>query len=111
MVRNVHERILLIADSRREIEPILSSAIPSAQVTRVETYFDGIAELSGGGYTAVIAAAEPIERAPPAGCRGGRPDRPVRRAGARSPVAKNAERGLRRLRRHPAQRRRAPANL
>src|SRR5438128_438321 len=64
MVRHAHERILLIADSRREIEPVLVSAIPSAQVTRVETFFDGIAELSGGGYTAVVAAAEPMLQHP-----------------------------------------------
>src|SRR5439155_2773519 len=40
-----------------------------AQVTSVHGVFDGIAELSSGAYTAVLAAAEPIERRPEAAVR------------------------------------------
>src|SRR5687768_4954201 len=65
MVRSAHENVLLIGDSRRDVQRALSQAAPGIRITCVETVFDGIAELSnhdGAGYTTVIAAAEPIER-------------------------------------------------
>ncbi len=58
------ERILLIGDTQRELQTVLGQALPAAQVVSVGNYFDGIAELTGGPYTAVLAAAEPIERRP-----------------------------------------------
>src|SRR5438552_2568710 len=66
MVRLPQERILLIADDQRELEPVLAQASPAAQITRVESYFDAIAELSAHDYSAIIANAEPIERRPEA---------------------------------------------
>jgi GGDEF domain-containing protein len=71
MVRFSQDRILLIADTQREVEPVLAQAVPSAQVTRVENVFDAIAELLGhqGEYGAVVANAEPIERRPEAAVR------------------------------------------
>ena len=66
MVRLFHERVLLIGDVHREVHGALMQAVPSAQVTSVATLFDGIAELAGGRYTTVLAAAEPLERRPEA---------------------------------------------
>ena len=75
MVRLSQERVLLIGDARREVQAAILQAAPGAQVTPVATVFDGIAELAapsagtGGGYTTVIAAVEPIERRPEAAVR------------------------------------------
>lgn len=66
MVRVASERVLLIGDGQRQIESVLAQTMPLAEVRRVETYFDGIAELSADEYTAVLAAVEPIERRPEA---------------------------------------------
>src|SRR6187455_2336397 len=71
------ESILLIGDSRQEIRSALADVLPDAEVTSVASVFDGIAELaeanrsgaSVGGYTTVLAAAEPIERRPEAAVR------------------------------------------
>src|SRR5688572_15321607 len=59
-----NERILLIADGHRQLEPVLMQAVPDAEVTSVANYFEGMAELAKGDYTAVLASAEPIERRP-----------------------------------------------
>ena len=64
MVRMTPERILLIGDSDRQVQSALSQAMPAAQVTAVDSYFDGIAELAAGQYSAVLASAEPVERRP-----------------------------------------------
>jgi GGDEF domain-containing protein len=64
MVRMNPERVLLIGDSQRQIEAALAQAVPTAQITTVGYDFDGIAELTANPYTAVLAAAEPIERRP-----------------------------------------------
>ncbi len=40
--------------------------LPNAEVTVAPSFFDAICELDGGGYTAVLASAEPIERRPEA---------------------------------------------
>lgn len=69
MVRLFHERVLLIGDLHREVEGALLEAVPTAQVTAVATLFDGIAELAGGKYSTVLAAAEPLERRPEAAVR------------------------------------------
>jgi len=58
------EKILLIGDLRRELQPVLAHAVPSAQVISVPNVFEAIAELSVRSFTAVLAAAEPIERRP-----------------------------------------------
>ena len=60
------QRVLVIGDSDRQVQGALSQAMPGAQVTSVPNYFDGIAELTANGYSAVLAAAEPIERRPEA---------------------------------------------
>ena len=64
VVRMLHERVLLIGDGGREIQAALAHAVPGALVNSVPTLFDGIAELSSGRYTTVLAAAEPLERRP-----------------------------------------------
>src|SRR5205823_3270764 len=69
MVRLVHQRVLLVGDARREVHGALVQALPGAQVTSVANLFDAIAEMSGNAYTAVFAAAEPIERRPEAAVR------------------------------------------
>jgi two-component system, cell cycle response regulator len=70
MVRLAQESVLLIGDPQRDVQAALVHALPGAQVTSVPTFFDGIAELTGAGrYTAVLAAAEPIERRPEAAVR------------------------------------------
>ena len=69
MVRLLHERVLLIGDAQREVQSALAEALPGAQVTSVATLFDGIAELSGGRFTTVLASAEPLERRPEAAVR------------------------------------------
>src|SRR5271170_189242 len=58
------ERILLIGDAQHLLQATLAQALPAAQVISVPSYFDGIAELSAHPYTAILAAAEPIERRP-----------------------------------------------
>ena len=58
------ERILLIGDAQHVLQTTLAQALPAAQVVSVANYFDGIAELATRPYTAVLAAAEPIERRP-----------------------------------------------
>jgi GGDEF domain-containing protein len=63
------ERILLIGDERRELHAAVLLARPGAQVVSVASIFDGIAELSARPYTAVLAAAEPIERRPESAVR------------------------------------------
>jgi GGDEF domain-containing protein len=69
MVRLFHERVLLIGDTQHEVEGAVLEAVPTAQVTSVPTLFDGIAELAGGRFTTVLAAAEPLERRPEAAVR------------------------------------------
>src|SRR5687768_7735662 len=69
MVRLAQERVLLIGDPYRQVEAALSQALPEAQVTSVPSIFDGLAELVANSYTAVVAAAEPIERRPEAAVR------------------------------------------
>ena len=69
MVRLAQHRVLLIGDPQRDVYGALVQALPAAQVTSVGSVFEGIAELTGGGYTAVVAAAEPIERRPEAAVR------------------------------------------
>jgi GGDEF domain-containing protein len=66
MSRITHERVLLIGDHDRQMQTALTQAMPGAMVTSVSTYFDGIAELSAAPFSAVLAAAEPIERRPEA---------------------------------------------
>lgn len=68
MVRS-QENILLIGDDQRTMRAVVEQAMPLAQVTAVDSYFDGIAELSGGKYTAVVASVEPIERRPESALR------------------------------------------
>src|SRR5690606_13344693 len=65
-VRFAHDRGQLIGDTDRQVHSALSQAAPGAQITAVKGIFDAIAELSGGSYTTVLAAAEPIERRPAA---------------------------------------------
>lgn len=62
----VNEHILVIGDSQRELQAALNQAMPQARFTEVSTVFDGIAELAAQSFTAVLAAAEPIERRPEA---------------------------------------------
>ncbi|HXE54852.1 MAG TPA: hypothetical protein VN541_17660, partial [Tepidisphaeraceae bacterium] len=66
MVRLTHERVLLIGDVQRDVQAALAQAAPAAMLTSVPTLFDGIAELSNNRYTAILAAAEPLERRPEA---------------------------------------------
>jgi len=61
-----NEHILLIGDGQRELQAALSQAMPQARITEAATVFDGIAELAAHSYTAILAAAEPIERRPEA---------------------------------------------
>ena len=63
MVLNA-EKILLIGDTQRDLQAAVMMARPLAQVTSVPSFFDAIAELSNRNYSAVLAAAEPIERRP-----------------------------------------------
>jgi diguanylate cyclase (GGDEF)-like protein len=69
MARIGQERVLLIADPQRDVHAALIAAVPSATVTAVNDYFDGIAELTANQYTTVVASAEPIERRPEAAVR------------------------------------------
>ncbi|HLL90219.1 MAG TPA: GGDEF domain-containing protein [Tepidisphaeraceae bacterium] len=72
MVRLAHERVLLIGDEDRQVQSALAQAMPAAQIVPVGSVFDAIAELTAAGagaYTAVAAAAEPIERRPEAAVR------------------------------------------
>src|SRR5947209_647375 len=69
MVRMTSERILLIGDTQHLVQTALVQAMPAAQVVAVANYFDGIAELTSRPYTAVLAAAEPIERRPESAVR------------------------------------------
>ena len=63
------ERILLIDDAQRELHAAVLLARPGAQVVHVNSIFDGIAELTARQYTAVLAAAEPLERRPESAVR------------------------------------------
>jgi GGDEF domain-containing protein len=69
MVGLAQERILLIADRDRQLAGALQQAIPSAHITSVASVFDGVAELAEGSFTAIVAAAAPIERRPEAAVR------------------------------------------
>jgi PleD family two-component response regulator len=69
MAALVPERILLIADGDRHVAGALQQAVPSAQITSVDTVFDGVAELAEGSFTTILAAAAPIERRPEAAVR------------------------------------------
>jgi len=69
MPLHAQERVLLIGDNDRQLHAALLQVMPGATVTAVPGYFDGIAELSSNHYTAVFAAAEPIERRPEAAVR------------------------------------------
>jgi PleD family two-component response regulator len=66
MPRMGQEKVLVIADPHRDIHAALISALPSASVTAVNDYFEGIAELSATPYTTIFASAEPVERRPEA---------------------------------------------
>lgn len=65
----IAERILLIGDTDRQIHSAVMKVLPSAQITSIGGVFDGIAELATGKFSAVLAAAEPIERRPEAAVR------------------------------------------
>ncbi len=69
MARIGQEKVLLIGDPQREVHSAVMSALPAVSVTAVADYFEGIAELSAGAYTAVMASAEPVERRPEAAVR------------------------------------------
>ena len=69
MVRLAQERVLLIGDPQRQVHGALAQALPGVHVTSVASFFDGVAELVANHYTAVVAAAEPIERRPEAAVR------------------------------------------
>ncbi len=64
MYRPTTERILVIGDNDRQLQATVRDAMPAAQVVSVTSVFDGIAELSAGEFSTVLAAAEPIERRP-----------------------------------------------
>src|SRR5687768_12555478 len=66
MIMQTAEQILLVGDRGRKLQGVLEQAIPSANITAVPNYFDAIAELTAGRFTAVLASAEPIERRPEA---------------------------------------------
>jgi GGDEF domain-containing protein len=66
VTRTAFESVLLIGDADKQVQGALTQALPSATVTAVPNYFDGIAELSVNRYTTVLASAEPIERRPEA---------------------------------------------
>src|SRR6187402_609936 len=66
MTRNTNESVLLIGDTDRVVQTALAQALPGAKITSVNNVFDGIAELTAHRYSAVLAAAEPIERRPEA---------------------------------------------
>lgn len=63
------EKILVIGDGDRAVQTALRSAVPAAEVNAVPGVFEGIHELSRSNYSAVLAAAEPIERRPEAAVR------------------------------------------
>src|SRR6476619_3799491 len=63
------ERIHVIRDTDHQIRGALTRVMPAAQVTSINGMFDGLAALASGGFTAVLAAAEPIERRPEAAVR------------------------------------------
>src|SRR6266567_2302999 len=69
MTRIGQEKVLLISDPQRDVHGALIAALPSASITAVNDYFDGIAELTANQYTTVVASAEPIERRPEAAVR------------------------------------------
>src|SRR6478609_4974462 len=53
----------------RQIQDNVARVLPGAEVMSIPGVFDGIAELASGRYTAILAAAEPIERRPEAAVR------------------------------------------
>jgi hypothetical protein len=59
-----HERVLVIGDADRQVQSTVCQVLPAAQVVSVASVFDGIAELTAGEFSTVLAAAEPIERRP-----------------------------------------------
>jgi GGDEF domain-containing protein len=61
--------VLLIGDAQRDVHAALLQAVPGARITSVATVFDGIADLTSGSFTTVLAAIEPIERRPDAAVR------------------------------------------
>ena len=63
------EQVLLIGDDDRGLRAAVEQAWPGASIARADTVFDGIAELAGGSFTTVVAAAEPIQRRPEAAVR------------------------------------------
>ena len=63
-MRATTQDILLIGDRDRHVADALSSAVPHASVTPVDTVFDGLAELRERRFDAVVSAIEPIERRP-----------------------------------------------
>jgi GGDEF domain-containing protein len=58
------ERVLVIGDADRQVQSTVFQVLPAAQVVSVASVFDGIAELTTGQFSTVLAAAEPIERRP-----------------------------------------------
>src|SRR5204863_5739916 len=68
-MRLSNDSILVIGDTDRQVQSAVLKVLPGAHVTSIPGVFDGIAELAGGQYSAVLAAAEPIERHPEAAVR------------------------------------------
>lgn len=61
------DRVLLIADDRRELADALGMAAPTSNAVHVSNWFDALAELRSRDYAAVVARVEPIQhRAEPA---------------------------------------------
>jgi GGDEF domain-containing protein len=56
--------ILLIGDRDRSVHGAIESALPSSRITRVNSVFDGIAELYHNSFASVVAPVEPLERRP-----------------------------------------------
>jgi GGDEF domain-containing protein len=58
------EKILLVGDREGHVHDAIASAMTDAQIVRATNVFDGIAELHGAPFSAVVASVEPIERRP-----------------------------------------------
>ncbi len=55
------ERILVIGDTDHQVGAAVSQAVPAAQVSVAEDWFDGIAQACAGGFASVLASVQPVE--------------------------------------------------
>jgi GGDEF domain-containing protein len=69
MSRLLSDHVLLVGDAGGDFQRAVSQVMPSAKLSRVDTWFEAIPFLAQTRVTTILASAEPIERRPESAVR------------------------------------------